>query len=296
MAANQLRRLCPAKVNLYLKVLKRRTDGYHEVVTVMQPLSLADELRLIPGKRLALECRPPAMVPSGTQNLVWRAAEKFAVATNQELQVHIQLLKNIPVAAGLGGGSSDAAGTLLALNDLAGQLLDLSALHRLAAELGADVPFFLTMGPAVGRGIGTDLSSLDLPPFWYVLLNPGGSISTRWVYENLDLKAVAGSRTAVREAWDGECPEDWVTNDLETVTLKRYPELRDFLRLLSQTGARVQGMSGSGPTLFGLFADQKAAQEAARDIRRRFSGWLAVARGLTQHEPNTGWESQAWTI
>ena len=296
VAVTEIRRLCPAKVNLYLKVLGRRADGYHEVVTVMQPLSLADELWLTPGKGLALVCQPPTLVPSGAQNLVWRAAEKFAAAIGQEPQVHIHLVKKIPVAAGLGGGSSDAAGTLLALNHLAGHPLDFSALHRLAAELGADVPFFLSLGPAVGRGIGTDLSSLDLPPFWYVLLNPGWSISTRRVYENLDMKVVAGSGAAPREAWDREHPEEWVTNDLETVILTRHPELRALLGLLAQAGARIQGMSGSGPTLFGLFADQEAAQEAAGEIRRHFSGWLAVARGLTPNERNTGWESQVWTI
>jgi len=296
VTVTKLRRLCPAKVNLYLKVLGRRADGYHEVVTVMQALTLADELWLTPGQGLALTCQPLGMVPTGAQNLVWRAAEKFAAATGREPQVNIRLVKKIPVAAGLGGGSSDAAGTLLALNDLAGQPLAFGTLHRLATELGADVPFFLSLGPAVGRGIGTALSSLDLPPFWYVLLNPGLSISTRWVYGNLDLEEVVGSGAAIPEAWDGEHPEDWVTNDLETVTLARYPELQALLGLLAQAGARVQGMSGSGPTLFGLFTDQDAAREAARAMRRHFSGWLAVARGLTQMEHNTGWESQVWTI
>jgi 4-diphosphocytidyl-2-C-methyl-D-erythritol kinase len=285
-------RLCPAKVNLYLKVLARREDGYHDLVTVMQPLTLADELRLTPGQGLSLECRHPE-VPSGPQNLVWRAAEKFGAATGREPQVHIELVKKIPVAAGLGGGSSDAAGTLLALNELTGNPLSSATLHALAAELGADVPFFLRRGPAVGRGIGTILSSLDLPPYWYVLLNPGLPISTAWVYGNLDLKYLAQAGAPLPKAFDGEHPETWVANDLETVTLSRYPELRELLAGLSGAGARAQGMSGSGPTLFGLFHEAEAAQAAAFKLRQNFSGWLTVTRGLTQAEGEAICESQA---
>ena len=285
-------RLCPAKVNLYLKVLARREDGYHDLVTVMQPLTLADELRLTPGKGLSLDCRHPE-VPSGPQNLVWRAAEKFGSATGRVPQVHIELVKKIPVAAGLGGGSSDAAGTLLALNELTGNPLGNETLHELAAELGADVPFFLRPGPAVGRGIGTVLSPLDLPPYWYVLLNPGLAISTAWVYGNLDLKALAHAGAPLPAAWDGEHPEAWVANDLETVTLSRYPELRELLAGLSAAGARVQGMSGSGPTLFGLFHEAEAARDAALQLQQTFSGWITVTRGLTLAEGEAICEREA---
>lgn len=286
----EVRRLCPAKVNLYLKVLARRQDGYHELVTVMQALTLADELHLTPGKGLTFSCQHPE-VPSGPDNLVWRAAQHFGAATGQIPQVHLELVKNIPVAAGLGGGSSDAAGTLLALNALAGNPLKPPALQELAAELGADVPFFLEPGPAIGRGIGTILSPLDLPPYWYVLLNPGMAISTPWVYGNLDLQALAAGSAPEPLAWIGEHPERWVANDLETVTLRRYPELRELLARLSRAGARTQGMSGSGPTLFGLFLEAEAARSAAAQLRQNFSGWLAVARGLTRAEGGAGWEN-----
>ena len=288
----QVRRLCPAKVNLYLKVLSRRQDGYHDLVTVMQPLTLADELRLTPGPGLTLECEHPE-VPSGPENLVWRAAERFGAATGREPQVHIHLQKNIPVAAGLGGGSSDAAGTLMALNELAGKPLALPALYELAAGLGADVPFFLQPGPAVGRGVGTVLSPLDLPPYWYVLLNPGLPVSTAWVYKNLDVQALAAADAPEPETWNGDHPESWVANDLESVTLVRYPELRGWLAKLSQAGARAQGMSGSGPTLFGLFHDREAAEAAVAQLRQHFSGWLAVARGLTRAEGAADLESLA---
>lgn len=289
------RRLCPAKVNLYLKVLDRRPDGYHELITVMQPLSLADELEVRPGPDLRLECDQPE-VPAGPQNLVWRAAQQFGAACGQEPRYHFRLAKKIPVAAGLGGGSSDAAGALVALNDLAGQPLEMATLQTLAAELGADVPFFLRDGPAVGRGIGTELSDLDLPPYWYVLLNPGVELSTAWVYAHLDLKALAERGAPFRDCWDGEHPETWVANDLESVTLARFPELRDLLAQIAQAGALVQGMSGSGPTLFGLFREAQAARNAVARLRPTFPGWLAVARGLTRGDAAVRWEKQAWII
>jgi 4-diphosphocytidyl-2-C-methyl-D-erythritol kinase len=188
--------LCPAKVNLYLRVVGRRPDGYHELVTVMQPLTLADVLTVIlAGQDISLECDHPEL-PPGEENLVWRAARQFQAETGQKPGVRLTLRKRIPVAAGLGGGSSDAAGTLWALNELAGKPLEPARLHRLAGRLGADVPFFLRRAPAVGRGTGTQLSAVTLLPYWYLLLNPGVPLSTRWVYENLDLAGLPGPSRA----------------------------------------------------------------------------------------------------
>jgi len=276
--------------------LGRRADGYHELITVMQPLSLADELTLTVGSGgISLACDSPEL-PQGEENLIWRAAAKFLAATGLELGMHLALTKRIPVAAGLGGGSSDAAGTLLALNAATGRPLDDAELHRLGSQLGADVPFFLHPGPQIGRGIGTDLHPLDLPPYWYVLMNPGLTISTKWVYENLDLGALNKVNREARDVWDVEKPGQWVANDLETVTFKHYPELNDYIQALARQGALAQGMSGSGPTLFGLFPDLATARGAARQLRQSFRGWLAVARGLTGNESPDGWENQVWII
>jgi 4-diphosphocytidyl-2-C-methyl-D-erythritol kinase len=263
----------------------------------MQPLSLADELRLTlkDAGGLSLVCDPEDL-PQGRDNLVWRAAAAFLAASGLKLGVHLALAKRIPVAAGLGGGSSDAAGTLLALNAAMGRPLDDATLHRLGSQLGADVPFFLRPGPKIGRGIGAELSPLNLPPYWYVLLNPGLAISTKWVYENLDLSALNRVNRVAGAAWDGERPGDWVANDLETVTLKHFPELKAHIQALARLGALAQGMSGSGPTLFGLFPTLAAAQDAAGRLRETFGGWLAVARGLTGEEPPDGWENQVWIL
>jgi 4-diphosphocytidyl-2-C-methyl-D-erythritol kinase len=286
--------LCPAKVNLYLRVVGRRPDGYHELVTVMQPLTLADELTVsLCGKDIRLECDAPEL-SCGAENLVWRAAEQFQDESGQKLGMLLNLRKRIPMAAGLGGGSSDAAGTLLALNDLTGRPLTQARLHHLAGLLGADVPFFLAREPAVGRGIGTQLSPMALPPYWYVLLNPGVPLSTRWVYENLDLAGLPGAPTM--ETWDPEHPESWVRNDLGAVAVKRFPELTALLDDLRDAGAWTQGISGSGPTLFGLFPSREAAQQAGLRLRRTFHGWLAVARGLTGREPEMTWENDVWMI
>jgi 4-diphosphocytidyl-2-C-methyl-D-erythritol kinase len=289
-----LRWLCPAKVNLYLRVVGRRADGYHDLVTVMQPLTLADELILRrEGGGLSLECDHPELSP-GEDNLIWRAARAFEEATGCKLGVHLALRKQIPLAAGLGGGSSDAAGTLLALNRLYGQPLTMEQLHQLAGRLGADVPFFLYRRPAVARGIGTELTPLTLKPYSYLLANPGLPLSTRWVYENLDREHLPGLPAV--EAWDPEHPERWVRNDLGTVALGRFPELADLLTQLQALGAMTQGISGSGPTIFGLFSTRAAAWEAGRFLRRTFPGWLAVTRGLTGDEADFSWEEQAWKI
>lgn len=286
--------LCPAKVNLYLRVVGRRPDGYHEVVTVMQPLSLADVLTVdLAGEGIQLMCDQPEL-PQGEENLVWRAARRFQEETGQPGGVRLRLSKKIPVAAGLGGGSSDAAGTLLALNALTGKPLADSRLHHLAGRLGADVPFFLRREPAVGRGIGTELSPVTLPPYWYLLVNPGVPLSTRWVYEHLDPAGLPGPPAT--ETWDPEHPEAWVRNDLETVALKRFPELAGILESLKISGAWTQGMSGSGPTLFGLFHHRETAYAAGLRLRRTLAGWLAVARGLSGPEPETAWENHVWTI
>ncbi|HZE21358.1 MAG TPA: 4-(cytidine 5'-diphospho)-2-C-methyl-D-erythritol kinase [Desulfobaccales bacterium] len=286
--------LCPAKVNLYLRVVGRRPDGYHEVVTVMQQLTLADELTIaLGGEGIRLECNAPG-VPAGSGNLVWRAAQRFQEETGLKLGMHLGLVKRIPVAAGLGGGSSDAAGTLLALNELSGEPLGKAHLHRLAGLLGADVPFFLERGSAVGRGTGTRLSPMTLPPFWYLLLNPGVPLSTRWVYEHLDLAGLP--EPPAQENWDPEHPEEWVRNDLGVVARQRFPELTAHLTELHNAGARTQGISGSGPTLFGLFSSREAAYEAGLKLRRSFKGWLVVARGLTGMESDTTWGNDVWTI
>jgi 4-diphosphocytidyl-2-C-methyl-D-erythritol kinase len=276
---NTLTLSCPAKVNLYLKVVGRRPDGYHDLVTVMQPLRLADELVLTLGAAdISLACNRPDL-PVDKSNLAVRAVLAFQEATSETFGVHLRLTKNIPVAAGLGGGSSDAAGVLHGLNRLRGQPLDDNRLRRLARSLGADVPFFLLNGPALGEGIGDRLSPLRLPAEWFVLVNPGFPVSTAWVYASLEPPFEAPDETVLNRLAH-EHPARWLHNDLEAVTLRRYPELADLKQFLLTEGALGTLMSGSGPTVFGMFSEEGMAVEAAYRLKAATGFWTAAVQGV----------------
>jgi 4-diphosphocytidyl-2-C-methyl-D-erythritol kinase len=276
---NSLTLSCPAKVNLYLKVVARRPDGYHDLVTVIQPLTLADELVITPGAAdISLECNRPDL-PVGKTNLAFRAALAFQEATSETFGIRLRLTKNIPVAAGLGGGSSDAAGVLRGLNSLRGEPLNDDRLRQLARSLGADVPFFLLDGPALGEGIGDRLSPLKLPADWFVLVNPGFPVSTAWVYASLQPPFEAPEAT-LRQRLTQEHPARWLHNDLETVTMRRYPELLEVKWLLRTEGALETLMSGSGPTVFGIFSGEGIAVAAANRIAAATGFWTAAVRGV----------------
>jgi 4-diphosphocytidyl-2-C-methyl-D-erythritol kinase len=273
-------RSCPAKVNLFLKVIGRRPDGYHSLITVMQPLTLADILTLtLTENGIVLECDTPGL-PRDARNLAFQAAQVFQKEISQEFGVRIQLKKNIPTAAGVGGGSSDAAGVLVGLNSLTGFPLSSAVLHRLASKLGADVPFFLLSGPALGEGIGTQLSPLRLPAYWYVLVNPGYQVSTRWVYDNLKLPSGEASMEDIWTRLSGQSLETWLYNDLESVTLSTYPRLAVLKQALERQGALASLMSGSGPTVFGVFLTHQGAREAARELEKAYGGWITVTQGV----------------
>lgn len=259
-----IRLLSPAKVNLYLRVLKKREDGYHDLATLMQKISLYDELEFEPVPRgIHLKCSG-AELPGNEDNIVYRAAEKILSLANCVSGVAISLHKKIPLAAGLGGGSSNAAMTLLALNELFRLNFSREELRKIGATLGADVPFFLFPGPAWAFDIGDRLEAApEVPPAWFVLVNPGFEVSTRVIYERLNLRLT-------KEPFHYSIPrfltmEDLAAglyNDLERVTLKMHPELQEIKDLLCSQGARGALMSGSGPTLFGVFESEDKAGEA----------------------------------
>jgi len=251
----------PAKINLSLQILARRPDGYHDLDTVMQKLDLADLVTIAvtdqPG--IILRC-PDSELPEDRTNIVWQAADTFLAACRiKKKGVVITLQKNIPVAAGLGGGSSDAAATLTGLNRLLATGLTTSELIELARMLGADVPFFVTdYGAVRATGIGDQMVPLpSLTNCTVVLVNPGFSVSTRWVYEKYAL-TIKGKDSKLYD-----CPKkmDHVlpylgSNDLEQVTIFSYPELGILKQKLIDLGAVAVMMSGSGPTVFGIFSDE----------------------------------------
>ena len=270
-----------AKINLDLRVLGARPDGYHELRTVFQSLALHDTITctLRPGP-FAIEC-DAAGVPLDRTNLVWRAAEALWRALRRagpmrDVMVHVQ--KQIPVEAGLGGGSADAAATLLALARAWRVPVRPAQLTDLAAMLGADVPFFLSGGTALGLGRGDEIYPLaDLPRHWVVLLLPGFGVSTRdafaWYAEERAL-----DRSAPREPqyvpgpWPSRAAQ--MINDLEAPIARRHPEIDQMKSALRRAGALAAAMSGSGSTVFGLF---QRRSEAVRAVERlSSSGWRVV--------------------
>jgi 4-diphosphocytidyl-2-C-methyl-D-erythritol kinase len=260
----------PAKLNIRLKVTGRRPDGYHELISIMVPVALFDELefekKAAPGIRLISE---GFSVPNDQKNLVFRAAEAFFNQTGFKEGVAIKLKKGIPVAAGMGGGSSDAAAALRALNDLYASPFSLLELSRLAVTLGADVPFFLQPRPAVARGIGEVLEPIpDWPEMWYVIVHPPFEISTAWVYANLKLRLTADEDGYIKKCLKfGFSPvANVLENDLEQVTAAHYPVIDSIKNHLLRAGAEGALMTGSGPTVFGLFSSLGKAQTAGHDL------------------------------
>ena len=252
----------PAKVNLSLRILGRRPDGYHDLDTVMQKVDICDEitLKITDEPGIVLHC-PDSDLPEDRSNIVWRAAEAFlAVCKCEKEGVDITLQKNIPIAAGLGGGSSDAGTVLTGLNRLLEAGFSTAELIALARPLGADVPFFVTDHGAVrAEGIGDRMIAVQsLQNCTLVLVNPGFSVSTRWVYEKyaLTMASKESKLCDSQKKMDPLLPYAG-KNDLEQVTISSYPEIELLKQDLLSLGATSVLMSGSGPTVFGIL-DRKS--------------------------------------
>jgi 4-diphosphocytidyl-2-C-methyl-D-erythritol kinase len=259
----------PAKVNLHLRVLRRREDGYHDILSLMQRISLSDEMTFAPrAGGILLRC-PDSALPNDEGNIIYRAAAAFYARTGIPPGIEITIRKRIPIAAGLGGGSSNAATTLMTLNEVSDHPLTREELMQAGAGLGADVPFFLFGNAAWASGIGDRLvPAPPLPPLWFVLLNPGFAVSTKMVYRELNLGLTNGSiNYSIPRFYTVDDVIGGLTNDLEKVTLRQHPVLGHFKTLLLENGARGALMSGSGPTVFGLFADEESALLAEKNLR-----------------------------
>lgn len=266
--------IAPAKINLLLQVTGKRPDGYHELFTLMCPLGLADRIRLdTAGSRIRVTCSDPA-VPADTTNTTHRAAEIFLRNLTKRRHppltgVKITIDKQIPVGAGLGGGSSDAAAVFRGLNRLLGYPFQLAELMRMGREVGADVPFFIFGQPALATGIGERLEPYrKLPSYRVLLFYPGVSVSTAEVYKNLDL-GLTKCKKNLKDFVLKQRPFDaalHLCNDLETVTLNRYPQVKAAKEVLDGRGALGVSMSGSGSTVFALFADDGMARRALQSL------------------------------
>jgi 4-diphosphocytidyl-2-C-methyl-D-erythritol kinase len=272
-----------AKINLDLRVLGTRPDGFHELRTVFQAISLHDVITCIPRPGpFAIECASPG-VPLDRTNLVWRAAEALWRAlrrTGPVRDVVIHLDKRIPLQAGLGGGSADAAATLVALTRAWRVPVKPVQLTDVAAALGADVPFFLAGGTALGLGRGDEIYPLaDLPRHWIVLLIPGFGVSTSEAYGWYDGERDL-SRGPLHTPEAQHVPGPWpsraaqMINDLEAPIARHHPEIDQMKAALRRAGALAAAMSGSGSAVFGLFQKQRDALDAVK--RLSGSGWRVV--------------------
>ncbi len=255
-----MRLLSPAKVNLYLKVFGKRKDGYHDVETLMVPISLYDTLEIsITDNGINLSCSQSDL-PEDQENMAYKAAILFLNSIQSNKGVNIHLHKSIPISSGLGGGSSNAASVLLGLNKLLGTNLPKGQLMDLGAQLGADVPFFILQRTAIARGIGNILEEFNnLPKLWFVLVYPEFPVSTEWVYMNLNLKLTRKKNNSISHKGKAVDVSKLLVNDLETVTITRYPIIEDIKKTLYRRGADGVLMTGSGPTVFGLFFGEKKA-------------------------------------
>lgn len=276
-----LRVFCPAKVNLSLKVLGLRSDGYHEIETVMQSVSLQDVLNLQRGPGLSVGCSHP-LVPAGEDNLVYKAASRLRQRYAPEAGAAIYIEKNIPLAAGLAGGSSDAAGAIRGLNRLWNLNLSREEMLEVASEVGSDVPFCLEGGTALATGRGERVFSLpSLTDCWMVLVTPPLEVSTAQVYrayrrEYGDPDWDTGRLLAAIQAGDRAGLAECLHNDLERVTEAWYGEIGSIKREMRELGMRGVLMSGSGPTVFGLADDREQAVRAAEQLRLRYRDVFVV--------------------
>jgi 4-diphosphocytidyl-2-C-methyl-D-erythritol kinase len=263
----------PAKLNLFLHVVGRRPDGYHLLQTAFRLIDCCDWLRYTPREDGAVAlARPLAGIDESTE-LSLRAARLLLAESGSSRGVEIDIEKNVPIGGGLGGGSSDAATTLLVLNRLLGLGASPEELARLALRLGADVPFFLFGRNAFAEGIGEQLSALELPAAWYVVLVPPVAVSTRAVFASQEL--TANSKTIKISSFSA----GFGGNDLEPIVCRRHAEVAAHLAWLKQFGdARL---SGSGACVFAEFAGEREAREVLSGMPARMRGF--AARGLERH-------------
>ena len=280
----------PCKVNLVLNILGKRPDGFHELETLFFPVPLHDVISVDTAPAgLTLTCNQPAL-PCDATNLVHRAATAFLQAAGLTTGLNLHLQKNLPLAAGIGGGSANAAVTLLALNELFGMPLPASRLDDLASGLGSDVNFFLQPDPALATGRGERIEPvgpfLALRGAAMLLFHPGFGVSTPWAFGELmkfpeRLNGRPGRAREVAALFrDGDLKAAGVAlyNSLESPVFSKYPILQIYTTFLRERGAFGALMSGSGSTTFGLFPDPATARAAATVFRKEFgaAGWLEV--------------------
>lgn len=273
-----------AKINWALSVLKKRDDGYHEIVSLMHAIDLHDTLSFEHSKKIEIETN---LSITKENNLVYKAIKALQEYTGIKEGVHVVLKKEIPLGAGLGGGSSDAATTLKALNELWQLNLNIKTLHEIGASIGSDIPFFFYLPICIVLGRGDIVKPLKIEKSYTLLLvKPSFSISTKWAYESLDMKTQLTTEYEKinNNIWQlynhlsmGNVDKFDLWNDLEKSVLDRYPEIEKIKRKLLEAGAQKTLMSGSGSTVFGVFKNKVEAQKALESFK---GYWCRIVQTL----------------
>lgn len=262
----------PAKVNLRLKVLNRRSDGYHNLINIMERVSIHDEVDIkIVEKGLTVECDHES-VPEDEENIAFKALKEILAYSSRNVGVEVKIKKNIPVASGMGGGSSNAAAVIKGINQMLKLKLPKEKLLQIGTKVGADVPFFLFEGPAVAEGIGEQLKKIKaMPKLLFLIINPGIRVSTAAVYNKFNGRVVDDDELS-------EIPNAYRTkkdvakilsNDLERITIKEFPVIGEIKDAMLSQGAIASMMTGSGSTVFGLFSDKNKLTKAYDSIMKQ---------------------------
>ncbi len=281
--------ICPAKLNLGLAIVGKRDDGYHDLESVFVNIGLSDRLVIEESAEFSLTVHGSDSVPADKNNLVWRAAKLFAKETGESIDYHFDIFKRIPPGGGLGGASSDAAGTLLGLNKLAGQPLDSQELSALAESLGSDVPFFLDNGAALVKGRGELLTPVELKQEIYLVIAfPRAAVSTSWAYNSLTEKEFGklNAKPITRWLGGGKAPRELPNAFIIPVT-DTFIAVEKTLNELRKTKLQPVSMSGSGSTCFGVASNFEEAGHIARELE--LNGIAAiptrvVSQGITLRE------------
>ncbi len=282
---NSITLLSPAKINLTLEVIGRRQGGYHEIRSIVQPINLFDEvgIEVEDGEGILIESTG-LRAPGGKDNLAWRAALAFIKECGLSLRIRIYVKKRIPIAAGLGGGSGNAGAILVGLNKITKKLNE-DELIRLSSKIGADVPLFIHCRSSIIEGIGDKVTLIgNFPLYSYVLLNPGFEVSTEKIYELWDelstedglIKDSVENKISLFKT--GKFP---LVNDLEKAALSLYPEIKTLKENLIGMGSEAVSMTGSGPTVFGVFSDEKNAKRVYEYFRDSSKLNVFFAQGIS---------------
>lgn len=280
----------PGKINVRLDVLNRRSDGFHDLRMINTAVSVFDDIECeLIDRGIVVECENDANVPSGEGNIVYQVTKEILAYSNKNVGVHIRIRKNIPSSAGMGGGSSNAATVMMGLNELLKINLSREKLMKIGVRFGADVPFFIYNSPAIATGIGENMTRIKkMPKLPLVLVTPNIKVPTKWVFERYAMPFVEKTPLGDDVA---EIPVEFTTkkslirylhNDLERITVEKYPVVKELKALLVKAGAMAAQMTGSGPTVFGIFTDREGAEKAGNRMRDKFPDFhVRVAENLS---------------